>query len=360
MKVVYIPTLTEGICQWRIENYAIEMLKLHPEVSVHVNYMPGFQEGIAWDKICLGFDETSEKIQDRLESCFRIFDVVIFQKIQYKEALALLEKYKEMYPDVLVVAEVDDSVGHVGPSNPHFFQFADHHKWSAQHCVMSDAIIASTPYLGKSLEKFCDNIHISPNCINPETWKFKRVFKPKDDKMIRVGYVGAASHDEDLLIAYKGMLPLLDTNKYKFVIRYGGFRPKWLKKHRNIDFKRVSWRLDVYPQKLADLTLDLALAPLRDTEFNRCKSNLKWVEWSSIGVPLLASDVEPYRNTEGHIVLIENSTDAWTAGITTAYKVKGKKNLKKQCYKYHNITEEVRKLVDWLVAAKLRKTEVAV
>ena len=48
-----------------------------------------------------------------------------------------------------------------------------------------------------------------------------------------------------------------------------------------------------YPHKLADLDLDFALAPLVDNEFNRCKSNIKWLETSAVGVPLLASRIDP-------------------------------------------------------------------
>jgi hypothetical protein len=358
LKVVYIPTLTSGVCHWRIESYAQELLKFFPEASVHVNYMPGFKEKIAWDKICLGFGDTSKQIQEQLESCFQVFDVIIFQKIQYKEALALLEKYKEMYPETKIIAEIDDSVGHVGPSNPHFFQFADHHKWAAQHCIMSDGIITSTEYLAKSLAEFNDNIHVAPNCINTKIWEFLSPELPTGGPA-RIGYVGAGSHDEDLKIAYKAMLPLLDSGDFKFIIRYGGFRPKWLKKHKAIDFKRVAWTMDKYPQKLADLNLELALAPIRDTEFNRCKSNLKWIEWSSLGVPLLASRVEPYDKTVGSIYLTSNDVNDWTTfikGLSPHLRTNPeamRRILQRENRENYNINNETRKLIDWLKTVKV-------
>ncbi len=39
-----------------------------------------------------------------------------------------------------------------------------------------------------------------------------------------------------------------------------------------------------------------ALAPLRATRFNRCKSNLKILEAGAVGIPIICSPVEPYLN----------------------------------------------------------------
>lgn len=357
MKIVYIPTLNPGVIHWRIENYAQEMLNLHPEVSVHVNYMPGFQEQVAWDKICLGYGDVSKQIQQQLESCFRKYDVIIVQKIQYAEGLAVIQKYREMYPDVKIIAEMDDSVGHVDSSNPHYLQFAKHHKWAAEHCQISDGIICSTRYLKESLLKFNKTIHVAPNCINTDLWKFK--LKKKKGKEIRIGYVGAGSHEHDMKIAYKAILPLLDDHNIKFIIRYGNVRPKWLKRHKKIDFKAVAWKLDKYPQELANLTLDLALAPIRDTEFNRCKSNLKYIEWASLGVPLLASFVQPYAHTNGNIHLVTNSVTSWRQYILDLLPfiknitTKEKQELANHSLKTYNMAIEAKRVVDWLETVKV-------
>jgi len=40
---------------------------------------------------------------------------------------------------------------------------------------------------------------------------------------------------------------------------------------------------------------DIGTAPLLDTRFNRCKSDLKVLEYSMAGVPFVASKVAPYE-----------------------------------------------------------------
>lgn len=359
LKVLYIPTLSKTVGFWRIESYAEEMLNFPDEVAVHIMFMPGTDQNLAWDKLCVGYEDTSKEIQEFLRGMFRTYDVLIFQKIQHKEGVALLTKYREEYPEVTVLAEVDDVIGFIGPSNPHIHKFRALYQWSAEHCSIADGIITSTEALKKDMTKLNENIYVAPNCIAPQRWTPK-LQKNKTQKF-RIGYVGAGAHDEDLIIAYKGLKPLLDANTgLSWTIRYGGYRPQWLKHHPRIDFKSVSWNLSEYPQRLADLKLDLAVAPLRDTYFNRCKSNLKWIEWSSLGIPLVASDVEPYSNTKGSIHLVSNDPKEWTDYIGVLIKEKKLLNnsdviLLNECFTNYNINTETKNLIEWI--KKLRKSK---
>jgi glycosyltransferase involved in cell wall biosynthesis len=63
---------------------------------------------------------------------------------------------------------------------------------------------------------------------------------------------------------------------------------------------------------------DLAIAPLVDTEFNRCKSELKFLQYSAVGLPSLSSNCPPYSNIVKHGIdgiLVENTTAAWYKAI---------------------------------------------
>ena len=46
-----------------------------------------------------------------------------------------------------------------------------------------------------------------------------------------------------------------------------------------------------------NLGLQAIVAPLQENEFNRCKSNIKYIESCAIGVPLFASNCIPYKGT---------------------------------------------------------------
>lgn len=50
-----------------------------------------------------------------------------------------------------------------------------------------------------------------------------------------------------------------------------------------------------YPAMIEHLQLQAIVAPLIDNEFNRCKSNIKYLECCASGIPLYASNVIPYK-----------------------------------------------------------------
>jgi hypothetical protein len=54
-----------------------------------------------------------------------------------------------------------------------------------------------------------------------------------------------------------------------------------------------------YYREIVAMDLDIALAPLADNAFNRCKSNIKLLEYGIAGVPIIASMVGPYFHGYG-------------------------------------------------------------
>lgn len=50
-----------------------------------------------------------------------------------------------------------------------------------------------------------------------------------------------------------------------------------------------------YPSILENLQLQAIIAPIKDMEFNRCKSHIKYMECAALGVPLFASNYLPYN-----------------------------------------------------------------
>jgi len=70
---------------------------------------------------------------------------------------------------------------------------------------------------------------------------------------------------------------------------------------------------DQYPQKLASLDLDLAVAPLEQHPFNEAKTNLRLLEFGSMGWPVVCTDIFPYRNAP--VQRVANSAQEWLDAI---------------------------------------------
>jgi glycosyltransferase involved in cell wall biosynthesis len=58
----------------------------------------------------------------------------------------------------------------------------------------------------------------------------------------------------------------------------------------------------------------IGVIPLADTDFNRRKSYIKYLDYAALGVPIICSDIEPYRevarNGENSLI-VRNTTEAW-------------------------------------------------
>jgi glycosyltransferase involved in cell wall biosynthesis len=314
-KILFVPSLNLGVIWWRIEMMAQALVKKKDRCAVFVDYLIDPSHPLAWDKVCVGHGQLSEEIQSKISSAFNHFDVIVFQKVQNKEALALLKKYSETHMHVKQVMELDDSIGDTAPCHDHKTSLA--HSYAAEHCYMSDAVIASTEFLAESIKPYLFEgtpVHVAHNCILDEEWRVEKTKRPKRDT-IRVGYVGGSAHDEDIELVYEVMLDILDTNKdVEFVIRYGGYKPDYMVNHERFDFKQVEWHPSKYPQKLWDMDLDIGLAPLLDTNFNRCKSAIKWLEWAYMDVPVVASNMESYNKLDD-IVLANNTYSDWKEAL---------------------------------------------
>jgi glycosyltransferase involved in cell wall biosynthesis len=66
------------------------------------------------------------------------------------------------------------------------------------------------------------------------------------------------------------------------------------------------------------LQWQFALAPLEDTLFNRCKTPNKFVEFASVSIPCIFSQIPPFTGvveTERTGFLVENRPEAWCAAI---------------------------------------------
>ena len=50
-----------------------------------------------------------------------------------------------------------------------------------------------------------------------------------------------------------------------------------------------------YASVVDHLQLQAVVAPIKDIEFNRCKSFIKYMECAALGIPLYASNALPYN-----------------------------------------------------------------
>lgn len=63
---------------------------------------------------------------------------------------------------------------------------------------------------------------------------------------------------------------------------------------------------------------DAAVAPLVDEPFNAAKSDLKFVEYTLLGLPVVLSDVGPYRQHRERAAVVPDDPAAWRSAVVAA------------------------------------------
>jgi glycosyltransferase involved in cell wall biosynthesis len=213
-------------------------------------------------------------------------------------------------------------------------------------------LLVTTAALREKLSDFNANIAVAPHALDerllpawrqPEEkigWRIQlarlasrlqkcpsRSLRFSAGRKIVIGYMGTFTHDDDLLL----VLPALQAvaRQFRGMVEFeligviGRPETRRLLQELPLRLVKLSPRKVAYDRFMAwfsrCLEWDIALAPLRDTPFNRCKSDIKFLDYSAIGAAGIFSRVRPYEASVSHGQtgwLAENTPEAWQAALT--------------------------------------------
>jgi glycosyltransferase involved in cell wall biosynthesis len=79
----------------------------------------------------------------------------------------------------------------------------------------------------------------------------------------------------------------------------------------------TSWTDDIWDY-YRGIDFDIGLAPLADIPFNYSKSHLKALEYAALGIPVIATDLPPYRDLviDGVTGYLVSSPQEWDKRLT--------------------------------------------
>lgn len=257
-----------------------------------------------------------------------------------------------------IVLDLDDDPFNLNPNHPAYQSFKDKEPLYKLFIQSADHIICSTEYIKDVVKEINPKITVIPNSIDPAIWKVKK--KKRNDGKIRIGWFGSSSHvaDIDILESFMGDI-LKKYPEVEFHLAGFSFDEHKDKEDRVFHYPPTKGYED-YPQFVADKDLDIALAPLHDTQFNRCKSNIKWLEHSMLETPMVLSDVTPYKECvknykTGYLAknksqwvkylswLIENEEKRKEIGKAAKEAVLKDWTIDKQLPKYEKLLKKLRK-----------------
>jgi glycosyltransferase involved in cell wall biosynthesis len=365
-----IPTDVSGVNYYRMAAWAKEMRKYrNVEVAMY-----GFQydtnERHPWQLELFSVPD----IRERIESLMRACDVAVWQPVHYDHTLEFFNDCRQKYGKYTIV-ETDDNYVDVPPWNDAQRSFRPGARPRAiglQCLSMADAVTTTTPHLKDVCLRFNENVHLVQNSID---FVGDRKFVGWDQvsvrkhRGIRIGWIGGRSHYEDLMLVAPALREILEKYPEVTLVLVNSALEQSCKvmgiryPFQGLDNVRIFDRgvpINRYATFAASFGFDIGIAPLVDCNFNRSKSNLRWLEYSALKIPTVATDISHFRqsikNAEDGFLVKNNDLDEWVTRLgilirdqglrerigQNAYKrVKRDFNVKKNAATYTRLLKDI-------------------
>lgn len=343
-------------------------------------------------------------------------DVCIFQRVLDDRVMATILHQRDKF-NYSLFYEIDDDIDAIDRSNPSYDAFMGRGKervTKTYHKALKDVdcVVTSTKPLADVCVKYAgqDNVVIMKNAVD-----FNRLFLDNvfNEDIVRLLWWGGNAHLDDLNLAlpalhqmmakydslhlfFWGFSPDLNTTYAK--IQHGGAHMRKIGVDGSIEMTDVALesfnkllakyrgRIKFYPFQRSEIfhaimptfNADIGMAPIVDNQFNRAKSNLKFIEQSAMYIPMVASNVYPYANTITHgedgflakkhvdwvkylDMLISDSSLRKEMGQKAHKLVKTKYNMEDVALSYMELFKKVhfrpkkRSKVDWFASYGVKK-----
>lgn len=329
-RVAFIPNQNAGVNYLRMATWAFEMRKYRNVEAALYGFRYNMVLPHPWEYEL----RTDPTIRQRISDLCQIADVVVWHPLHYEHSVEFFNDLKVRFGKTFFV-ETDDNYVDVPPWNEAFHSYGPdgyHRKMAIESLCNADGLIVSTDHLLKTYSSdpfpFTTTAKVIENSLD---FVGDRGFvgwdkvSVKPHKGIRIGWIGGRSHFNDLMMIAPVLRIILEKYRHKvsLVLVNSGLRlsceslgvaypfdnlPNVREVEHSVDINR-------YAPFAASFGFDIGLAPLVDCNFNRSKSNLRWLEYSAMKVPCIASDLNHFRETINHgkdgLLARENDLDDW-------------------------------------------------
>jgi processive 1,2-diacylglycerol beta-glucosyltransferase len=266
-------------------------------------------------------------------------DLIVLQKQSNPKAIPFIEH--ALSRGKKIVTEVDDDYFNIPTWNPAHKHYQDKADDVSIFYKKSHALTVTTEHLAHQLSTFNQNSFVIPNYIdfnyidkvskNPnKSRNIKFLDKTNNvldkdycfklmNERFTIGWGGSPTHLKDLEQATDALIKICQENKNILVVMMACTTDRIIKEIPSDQLLLIApVPIFLYYDILSSIKLDLAICPIEDNIFNRSKSNLKFLEFSSFGFPCVASNVENYAKTivnKETGILVDNTDSSWFDGL---------------------------------------------
>ena len=266
-------------------------------------------------------------------------------------AKSLVEKVRRA--GVQLVYALDDNFLEL-PAEGKDWRPTEEHRWVVQFFLrQADGVMVPTQALREQLLSFNPNIVVVPHALDERLLSGRRlpegksrfspgrkaigyvntllgyalnIVRPARAKQKVIGYMGTFTHDDDLMMVLPALRAVWQRHREEIGFQIVGVvgRADTLQALGGLPVRMVELRPEQseYPSFMSwfssHLRWDIAIAPLKDTGFNRCKSDIKFLDYSAIGAAGIYSRIPAYESSVRHLEtgwLAGNDVGAWVEAL---------------------------------------------
>ncbi len=233
-------------------------------------------------------------------------DVVVLQR-DFPRNLDSYEKVLKLAHELgkPVILDIDDLLFELPESHPDRLSNAYLEALFPlfQALMEVDLVTVSTTALCNIFLPYNKNIIVLPNYLDDHLWHLKPpASSSAQDETVIIGYMGSYTHQPDVVGILPILLDLLERYPTRLQLHFWGVRPP----DDLASMGQVHWHVMNTPtyahfaKIFQSQVADIFVAPLLENSFNICKSSVKYLEYSALGIPGVYSNLDPYSSVIHH------------------------------------------------------------
>ncbi|WP_298271449.1 glycosyltransferase [Geobacter sp.] len=217
-----------------------------------------------------------------------------------------------------VIYETDDLLVEVPATNPHQRGADAARPFIFDLISKSAAVTVSTEEMKRAFAPHHRQLHVLPNLLDDRLWTAPLPAKPAGAPVV-IGYAGTPDHRADLALMEEVLERIAAKYGSRVAFRFMGCDTERIKGLPGFSAITFEPGYENYARAVRKAGIDIGLVPLADNRFNRCKSNIKWLEYSACGIAGIFASLPPYRSCvregETGLLVAGYDADAWVAAL---------------------------------------------
>lgn len=227
-------------------------------------------------------------------------DVIVAQRVAAEGASVTWQRLAAEGRKLVI--DFDDDFFHINPDNKRAYEFWEQPHVRArlvENIRVSTAVTVVSEGLAEVMREMHDNVIVLPNGLPAQYLQHPREYT--DDRPVIVGWAGTGSTVHELFLASRALnrvtslrapggapqVRLIGITAQEAVERAG---------LTSVGISACGWVEDSQQYLAHCANFDVWVAPYRDNAFNRAKFPTKALEAGMLGIPLIVSDIRPYRD----------------------------------------------------------------